>query len=55
MISKLSHDGKRKHDCFDYLDKAMRKGRAKYLCPICKKDVSMAWVLYMMAIHELDD
>jgi hypothetical protein len=43
------------HDCFDHLDKAVRKGRAKYECPIRGADVSLAWVLYQQAIMEAAD
>jgi hypothetical protein len=43
------------HDCFDHLDKAVRVGRAKYACPICGADVSLAWVLYQQAIMEAAD
>jgi hypothetical protein len=40
------------HDCFNHLDKAVRKGRAKYECPVCGADMSLAWVLYQQAIME---
>lgn len=43
------------HDCFNHLDEAVRVGRAKYACAICGKDVSLAWYLYMMAVHELEE
>lgn len=43
------------HDCFNHLDEAVRLGRAKYVCAICGKDVSLAWYLYMMAIRELEE
>jgi hypothetical protein len=43
------------HDCFDHLDKAVRKGRAHYECIICGADVSLAWVLYQQAIMKADD
>jgi hypothetical protein len=48
-------DSAKAHDCFDHLDKAVRVGRAKYACPICGADVSLAWVLYQQAIMEADD
>lgn len=44
----------KEHNCFDCLEKADRIGRAKYSCYVCHKDVSFAWFLYMMAIHELE-
>lgn len=40
------------HECFSHLDKAVRKGRARYVCPVCGNDVSLAWYFYMIAIME---
>jgi hypothetical protein len=44
------------HDnCFDFLDKAVRKGRAFYVCSVCGEDVSIAWFYYMQAILDLEN
>lgn len=37
--------------CFKNIDKAIRKGRAHYICPKCKGDVSLMWVFYQLAIE----
>jgi hypothetical protein len=42
------------HDCFDHLDEAVRKGRAKYTCPICGADVSLAWYLYQVRLDKFE-
>lgn len=39
------------HDCFDHLDEAVKVGRAKYLCPICKKDISLVLFYYQLALY----
>ena len=36
--------------CFKNLNKAIRKGRANYACPICGGDVSLAFFYYCEAI-----
>lgn len=36
--------------CFKNIDKAIRKGRAKYICPKCKQDVSLLWFLYAIMV-----
>jgi len=38
--------------CLKNLDKAKRIGRAYYVCPKCKKDVSLAYILYQLALSE---
>ena len=43
---------KKEHDCFELLDSAERKGRARYSCIFCKRDVSLAWFYYQLAIKE---
>lgn len=35
--------------CFKNIDKAVRKGRASYVCPKCKGDVSLMWFYYQLA------
>lgn len=52
-MNKEEH--KNGEDCSNYIDKAVRVGRAHYLCPICGKDVSMTWYLHQLALHNLDD
>lgn len=40
--------------CFDNVHKAVRKGRAKYSCPVCDRDISLLWYLFMTAICDLE-
>jgi hypothetical protein len=48
-------DKEKKHgNCFDYVDKAVRKGRAQYVCPICGKDISLLHFYYWCAINNID-
>lgn len=49
------HGEKKEHACFEELDNAIRKGRARHECATCGKDVSLAWFLYQMAIFNLYD
>lgn len=39
--------------CFDHIDKAERKGRARYVCSNCGRDVSLMWVLYQEAASDI--
>lgn len=41
----------KEHDCFDHLDEAVKVGRAKYICPICKKDISLVLFYYQLAVY----
>lgn len=51
----LTDKEKNKHgNCFDYVDKAVRKGRAQYVCPICGKDISLLHFYYWCAINNID-
>ena len=38
--------------CFNNIDKAIRIGRANYICPVCKKNVSLLWFLFYLAIKK---
>ena len=38
--------------CFKNIDKAIRKGRAKYVCCKCGKDISLVWFYYQLAIKK---
>lgn len=42
-----------KNCCLKNLDKAKRLGRARYICPKCGKDVSLAYLLYQEALSEM--
>jgi len=37
--------------CFKNIDKAVRKGRAFYLCPKCGRDISVMWYLYQEMLN----
>lgn len=37
--------------CEKNLDKAQRIGRAKYVCPVCKTDVTIALMFYLEAME----
>jgi len=39
-------------NCFKHIDKAIRKGRASYVCSECGEDVSMESLLYQQAIND---
>lgn len=41
-------------NCYDYVDKAVRIGRGKYACPICKKDISLLHFYYWCAVNDID-
>ena len=37
------------------LDNAVKVGRAHWICPNCRKDISLAYVLYCAALeHEME-
>jgi hypothetical protein len=38
--------------CFKNIDKAVRKGRAHYVCVKCGGDVSLMWFYYQQAIEK---
>ena len=38
--------------CMKNIDKAIRIGRANYICPICKSNVSLFWFFYQQCIRE---
>lgn len=38
--------------CFKNIDKAVRVGRCSYICPECKKDVSLMWFFYQQALDK---
>ncbi len=39
-----------KYCCHENVHKAERKGRAWYICPVCKSDVSLLWFLFQEAM-----
>ena len=41
-------------NCYDYVDKAIRKGRAVYVCPVCGKDISLIHFYYWCAVNNID-
>lgn len=43
---------KKECECIKHIDKAMKKGRAHWVCSECGKDVSMMYVLYMESVNK---
>jgi ribosomal protein S27AE len=39
--------------CIKNLDKAKKLGRAKWVCPKCGHDVSLAYIFYQEAVSEI--
>ena len=50
MIEK---EKKYKKCCLKNLNNAVRKGRAHRVCPVCGTDISLMWVLYQDAVHDI--
>lgn len=40
-------------ECFKYIDKAIRVGRASYKCFNCEQNVSVIWFFYQIALKHL--
>lgn len=41
-------------NCYDYVSEAKRVGRAKYVCPVCGKDISLLHFYYWCAVNNVD-
>ena len=41
-------------DCLKFIESAVRKGRARYHCVNCDKDVSITWFYYQLAVNSLE-
>jgi len=36
--------------CFENIKKAIRKGRASYVCSVCGDDVSLLWFIFQESL-----
>lgn len=43
------------HKCINVIDKAEKKGRAKWVCCECGADVSLMFVLYWQAVNDSEN